>query len=446
MKRIMLSAMHSGAGKTVTTCGLLAALKRRGLEVRAFKCGPDYIDPMFHSRVLQVPSRNLDPFLQGGVGMLDTLRRGAGEIAVLEGAMGYYDGVSGTVCASAWQVARETATPVILVLRPKGVGVTLAAQVKGMLDFRPDSNIRGLLLADCRPALADYMRPILEGETGLPLLGFLPPLPEAKLESRHLGLLTAGEIADLSARFQRVAEVMEQNVDIDAVLAVAADDGVPSYDADVYPDPRCRIAVAWDEGFCFYYQDNLDLLRRAGAELIFFSPLHDDRLPEADGLYLGGGYPELYGETLAQNQSMRRSIRQAIQNGLPTVAECGGFLYLNQTLEDEAGRAWPMCGVMDGRGFKTDRLQRFGYHWLTTQRETMLLHPGERAPAHEFHYWDLSSNGGDFTATRPDGRSWACGYGGPELYAAFPHLHFGGPLPLADRFCAACLRKRNGQG
>ena len=443
MKRIMIAAMQSGSGKTVVTCALLTALKKRGLDVRAFKCGPDYIDPMFHSQVLQVPSHNLDLFLQGREGIMGTLSRSGGQVNLLEGVMGFYDGVGGTDEASAWQVSRETGTPVVLALRPKGVGITLAAQVQGMLSFRPDSGIRGLLLADCTAGLAGYLRPVLEKETGLPVLGYLPPMAEAELESRHLGLLTAGEINDLTARFDKTAAVMEQTVDIDALLSLAADDALPVGSSSARQTYSCRIAVAMDDAFCFYYADNLELLEACGAELVFFSPLRGDCFPrDADGLYLGGGYPELHGPELAANEDMRRSIAQAIRKGTPTVAECGGFLFLNQSLEDDTGQPWPMCGVTPGAGFKTNRLQRFGYQTLRADSDSLLLRRGEQVPAHEFHYWDSTDNGAALTACKPDGRSWACGYATETMFAAFPHLHFGGELPLAERFCAACAKYR----
>ena len=438
MKRILLSSMHSGAGKTVAVCALLAALKQRCTDVRAFKCGPDYIDPMFHTRVLGVPSRNLDLFLQGEDGVRRALSRCDGEIAVLEGAMGYYDGVNGTTAASAWDVARVTRTPTVLVLRPQGAGITLAAQVRGMQTFRPESRFAGVLLTDCRERLAEYLAPILQRETGLPVLGFLPPMEEAKLESRHLGLRTPDEIAALSERFAVLAEQLERTVDLDRLLALAAEDALPP--APVHSAlPVCRIAVARDAAFCFYYEENLDRLREDGAELVFFSPLRDAALPrDVDGLYLGGGYPELYAKTLAENESMRASIRAAVAGGLPTVAECGGFLYLQRTLEDPDGTAHAMCGVFDGAGVRTKRLQRFGYSHLEPETDSMLFRAGERIPVHEFHYWDTTCNGTDLSAVKPDGRSWRCGFVSPRLYAAFPHLHFGGALPLAERFVRTC--------
>lgn len=311
MRALMISAMNSGSGKTVLTCGLLAALKAREMDVQAFKCGPDYIDPMFHSQVLGVPSRNLDLFLQGEVGVRHTFVRAFGsDLALVEGAMGFYDGRKGTDQASAWAVAEMLNISVILAIQPRGSSLTLAAQIRGLTDFRNPSHIAGLLFNNCKPSLYAHLKPILERETGLPVLGYLPPMEEAVLDSRHLGLLTAGEVADLSVRFGAIAQQMERTVDIDALLSLA---GEISEGTELPPVPtvRCKIAVARDEAFCFCYEDNLDLLRESGAELAFFSPLRDSALPpEADGLYLPGGYPELYARQLSENASMRESVRQ----------------------------------------------------------------------------------------------------------------------------------------
>lgn len=444
MKRLMITAMNSGSGKTTVTCGLLAALRRRGLSLQSFKCGPDYIDPMFHTRVLGVPSRNLDPFLQGEDGLRRTLACQRAEFALVEGAMGFFDGVGSSDLSSAWQVADAADIPAILVLRPRGSSLTLAAQVRGLQSFRTPSRLAGLLLNDCTPMLHAHLTPILERETGLPVLGFLPPVEEAIFQSRHLGLLTAGEIGDLSARVEAVADRLEQSVDIPGLLALAGDAAESTAAASPAP-VRCRIAVARDEAFCFHYADNLDALRASGADVVFFSPLRDPALPkDTDGLYLPGGYPELYAKSLSQNQSMLESVRRAVAAGLPTVAECGGFLYLQKTLEDDAGTPWPMAGALPGAGIRTGRLQRFGYLTLTAETDSLLLRRGESVPAHEFHYWDCTENGAGLAAQKA-GRetAWRCGAVSPTLYAAFPHLHFGGALPLARRFadCAAGRRK-----
>lgn len=434
----MISAMHSGAGKTLLSCGLMAALKARGLEVRAFKCGPDYIDPMFHSRVLSIPSRNLDLFLQGEAGVRRSLARGAGEVAVLEAAMGYYDGRNGTDEASAYALAKLTQTPVLLAVRPGGSSLTLAAQICGLRDFRPESGLAGILLNDCPERRYRALRPLLEQETGLPVLGYLPPIDEARIESRHLGLKTAGEISDLEARIQAVAAQMERSVELDRLLALASEaesEPLPPRAAA----PRCRIALARDEAFCFCYQDSLDALCEAGAELVPFSPLRDAALPEnIDGLLLPGGYPELYARALSFNHPMRESVRRAVESGLPTVAECGGFLYLQQSLENERGEAFPMCGVLPGRGYQTGCLQRFGYETLTASRDSLLFRAGERIPAHEFHYWDSTDCGADLISEKTDGRVFRCGFVSESLYAAFPHLHLDGEARLAARFVRAC--------
>ncbi len=438
MKRILFTAMHSGAGKTVAVCGFLAAMKQRGTDVRAFKCGPDYIDPMFHARVLGVPSRNLDLFLQGEEKVRESLARNGGALAVLEGAMGYYDGEAGTDRASAWQVARATRTPAILIVRPKGVGLTLAAQIKGVIGFREESGIAGILLTDCKSSLHSYLKPLLEKETGLPVVGYLPPMEEAKLESRHLGLLTAGEVEDFAERFRAIAAQMEETVDLDRILELAAEDPLPV--PEEAPKPRrCRIGVAKDEAFCFYYADSLDALTRAGAELCYFSPTRDEALPEGlSGLYLGGGYPELYAKELSENVPMRRAVRAAIEAGVPTLAECGGFLYLHEELEDPEGKAYPAVGAVAGRGFGTKSLKRFGYAKLCPEADSMLFRAGEEIPVHEFHYWDCTENGDDLLVKKSSGRSWRCGLTGPAIYTAFPHLHLDGEAPLAERFVSAC--------
>ena len=439
-RRLMISAMSSGSGKTVLTCGLLAALRRRGVGCEAFKCGPDYIDPMFHARVLGVPSRNLDLFLQGRAGVRRALGTQREPFALIEGAMGFYDGVAGTAEASAWDTARTGDIPVVLAVRPRGSSLTLAAQVRGTASFRDPGLIVGLILTDCRRSLFERLRPILERETGLPVLGYLPPMEEAALESRHLGLVTAGEVEDLRARFDAVALQLERTVDLDRLLSLA---GAAEEISDPVktPERSCAIAVARDEAFCFLYQDSLDALERAGAELRFFSPLRDGALPPCGGLYLCGGYPELYARALSENVSMRESIAAAVRGGLPTLAECGGFLYLQRTLEDGTGTAYPMAGVLPGAGFRTERLQRFGYGRLRAERDSLLFRAGEQIPFHEFHYWDCTVNGGDLAAEKPDGRSWRCGYVTDTLYAAFPHLHLGGELPLAERFAAAARKK-----
>lgn len=445
-KRFMISAMSSGSGKTVLTCGLLQAFRNRGISVEAFKCGPDYIDPMFHRQVLGLPGGNLDLFLQGKEGVIRTLHRQTADLAVLEGAMGYYDGVSGTTEGSAWDTSRLTNTPVILALKPSGSSITLAAQVRGLMEFRSPSMLAGILLTDCKPMLYAHLKPILERETGLTVLGYLPHMEEAEFGSRYLGLVTPEEISNFQRRIEAVAAQLEETCDLDRLLSLGAD-GDFSKEEHLYLAmvvPKATIAVARDEAFCFYYRESLAALERAGAQLCYFSPLWGQTLPACQGLYLGGGYPELYLKALSENTSMGKAIADAVKSGLPTVAECGGFLYLQQTVADREGNAYPMAGVLPGDGYGTDRLQRFGYLHLTAESDSMLLRKGECLPAHEFHYWDTTCNGAQLHAQKPNGRTWACGFTSESLYAGFPHLHFDGALPLAQRFVSAA--KAYGEG
>lgn len=442
--RLLLCAPCSGCGKTTVTCALLQALTNRGVEPVAFKSGPDYIDPMFHSEVIGARSRNLDLFLMGTAGVLTSLREnGAGRMAVIEGAMGYYDGIAMSAQASAYDLARQTKTPAVLIVDAKGSALSLAALAAGFRDFRPDSGIRGVILNRASPMVYPRLKEAVEVQTGLRVYGFLPVCPEAALESRHLGLVTAAEVADLKQKLCALAKQAERYLDVDGLLALAKQ--APSVpEADVQPPVPVpghpRIGVARDKAFCFYYEDGLRLLEQLGAELAPFSPLEDQTLPEGlSGLYLGGGYPELYGRELSENVAMRCAVREAILRGMPAVAECGGFLYLHDQLEDSGGTFWPMAGVFPCRAIRTDKLGQFGYVNLKVQKGGLLADAGAVLPAHEFHYWKSGQPGADFRAEKPlSDRSWSCAYHSPSLYAGFPHVHFCGVPHAARRFVAAC--------
>ncbi|MCI5801374.1 MAG: cobyrinate a,c-diamide synthase [Oscillospiraceae bacterium] len=444
MSRLMFAAPSSGSGKTAVTCAFLAALAEKGLSPRAFKCGPDYIDPMFHRKVLGVPSYNLDLFFSPPGVVLSLLSRHMPEdgFAVLEGVMGFYDGVGGvTDRAGSWHLAHVTDTPVVLVVQPKGQSLTLAAQIKGLQAFREQSHLAGLLLNRCSDRLCRTLAPMLERETGLKVFGCLPETDAACFESRHLGLVTAEEIDGLREKIFSLGRTLEETADIDGLIALAASAPKLPPSAPLIPlsPPRAKIAVARDRAFCFYYEDNLELLREIGAELAFFSPLEDVELPSgASGLYLGGGYPELWAAALSKNVSMRRAVCRAVAAGMPTVAECGGFLYLQRELENERGERFPMCGALPGRGFPTGGLRRFGYTELTAREDSLLFCRGQRIPAHEFHYWDCTENGAGLTAQKPSsGREWSCCITGETLYAGFPHLYFYACPEMAQRFVRA---------
>ena len=445
--RLLFAAPASGSGKTTVVCGLLRALKNRGKGVRAFKCGPDFIDPLFHETVVGVPSGTLDLFFSDR----DQLRRlfcrhaAGAEISLIEGVMGYYDGLgAATDRASSYEVAKALDAPVVLVVDGRGQSLSALATLEGFLRFRSDSRIRGVIFNRMSEGVYAALKPQVK-ELGIRPLGYVPRAPELMIESRHLGLVTPGEIEDLGQKLDALAALLERTVDMDGLLQLAAE--APALTAPpatpVPPMPSTRIAVARDEAFCFLYQDNLDLLQDYGSELLFFSPLHDAALPAgAQGLILPGGYPELYAQALSANESMRRSIRAAIQGGLPCLAECGGFLYLHRALEDMAGHAWPMVGVLDAGAYRTPRLGRFGYITLSAKADTAFLPAGESVRGHEFHYFESESCGDALRAQKPAGsRGWDCGHSRGPLLMGFPHLYYPSDPQLIERFLRACAKE-----
>ncbi len=445
--RLLFAAPASGSGKTTVVCGLLRALKNRGKGVRAFKCGPDFIDPLFHEKVVGVPSGTLDLFFSPE----DQLKRlfcrhGSGaELCLIEGVMGYYDGLgAATDRASSYEVARALDAPVVLIVDSRGQSLSALATLAGFLRFRSDSRIRGVLFNRMSEGVYGALKPEVE-QLGVKPLGFVPRAPELMIKSRHLGLITPGEIEDLEQKLDALAALLEQTVDIDGLLALAAE--APALDAPPAPPipamSPTKIAVARDEAFCFLYRDNLDLLRDYGAQIAFFSPLHDTALPEGvRGLILPGGYPELYARKLSENAPLRTAVRTAIQKGLPCLAECGGFLYLHRELEDMEGTFWPMAGVLDARAYRTKKLGRFGYITLTAHGDTAFLPAGEPIRGHEFHYYESEDCGDILHAQKPTGgRSWDCGHSRNDLLMGFPHLYYPSNPRLIERFLRRCAEK-----
>lgn len=444
LPRLLLAGTHSGCGKTTMTCAILQALVDRGTAVASFKCGPDYIDPMFHSEVIGTQCRNLDLHFFDENTLRALLAKGAPprELSLIEGVMGYYDGAALTDQASTYAVAKASASPVVLVVNARGAARSLLATLHGFLTLRPDSGIRGVLFNNCPPALYPRLAAAVEetfAGTVTPY-GCLPPMPTCAFESRHLGLITAGELTDLRTKLHTLAQQAEQSIDLDGLLNLAQSAPPLTWEPLALPPAGepVRIGVARDRAFCFYYEDNLDLLRQLGAELVPFSPLADAALPNnLDGLYLGGGYPELYPRQLSQNQGMRASIRAALQHGLPCIAECGGFLYLQESLAGE-----PMVGYLPGAAFDTGKLSRFGYVTLTAKTDNLLCQAGEHLQAHEFHYWDVDHPGDAFTAAK-SGKTWPCAVAGETLYAGFPHFHFYTAPRMAHRFLTACRKEKH---
>lgn len=459
---ILLTAPASGSGKTLITCGILQALVNRGRKTASFKCGPDYIDPMFHGKVIGTRSRNLDPFFTDA----DTTRylyakNAAGcEIAVVEGVMGYYDGLGGIRTeGSTYDAACTLDLPAVLILNCRGASLSVAATIRGFLEYRKDSHIAGVILNQISPMIYEKLRPLIEQELGIRVFGYVPKMADLSLDSRHLGLVLPGEIEALKEKLNRLAGTLEETLDLNGMLACAEAYESQAAEKDQNRSGKCpdidryrekllahgsgepvRIAVAEDDAFCFTYQDHLELLTQMGARLVFFSPLRDQKLPEQiSGLMLSGGYPELHAEALSQNVSMRESVGRAVNQGLPCIAECGGFLYLHRELEGMDGRFYPMAGVLPARAYRTDRLGRFGYVTLEAKEDQLLGETGTLVRGHEFHYWDSEDCGDSFHAEKPaGGREWDCVHGTRTLYAGFPHLFYYSNLQVPYRFLRAC--------
>ena len=460
--RIMLAAPKSGSGKTLLTCGLLEVLRRRGLNPIACKCGPDYIDPMFHRYVLGIPGRNLDSFFLPAEGvrkvLVDAVREEQAGIAVLEGVMGYYDGLGGTeTSASSWEIAEITDTPAILVLDCKGASLSAAAMASGFLHFREKSHIAGVILNRVSSMYYERLAAAVEEASRLPVLGYLPESEEYRMESRHLGLFLPGEIDRLRERIGRLADQMEKSIAVERVLEVAGmlplrienkekekaeNESMEAESIAKFPacqeqkvTSRVRIGVARDEAFCFYYQENFRLLEQMGAELVYFSPLRDKKIPDrVDGLLFGGGYPENYARELAKNAAMRESIRRSIAAGMPFLAECGGFLYLHRTLEGSDGKHWEMAGVYPFDAYRTNRLRRFGYVRLLTSS-------GQEIHGHEFHYWESEDPGTDWEAVKPTGnRSWRCIHEKGGQIGGFPHLYYASCPDFLRKWLDVCAK------
>lgn len=447
--RLLLAAPASGSGKTSVTCALLEVLRRRGYRPVSFKCGPDYIDPMFHRRVLQVPSWNLDSFFVD-----DDLLRAlfwehaqTGDLAVIEGVMGYYDGLGGTSeKGSSYEIAGILDAPVILVADARGASVSLAAQIRGLMEFKEDHRIAGIILNRVSPMFAPRLKQVVEEHCGIPVIATLPERKDLAMPSRHLGLCAPEERENISQWVSDMADLLEENGDMEELLKIA--DGASEFPETELPDPEnavpdepVHIAVAKDEAFSFYYEENLELLRKLGAELHFFSPLRDEKLPEeTEGLYLGGGYPELHARALSENRELLKDLRQRMGNGLPVIAECGGFLYLQKELKTEENK-YPMLGILPGTGEKKERLVRFGYIQVETKTNSVLGPAGTALRGHEFHYFDTDHNGEDLTCRKPgSGKEYDAGVLTESIAAGFPHFYFYSNPNAIRHFLRTCRR------
>jgi cobyrinic acid a,c-diamide synthase len=380
--RIVIAGTHSGCGKTTITRGIMEAFRDRGLVVQPFKVGPDFIDPSHHSLICGRPARNLDPFMMGVEGVLETVHRASrgADIAVIEGVMGMYDGLDGTELSSTAHLMKILSAPAILVVDAKGMSRSANALIKGFQSFDPGCRLAGVIFN--RVGSGKHRR-MIEASLDLPALGWLPWRKEITIGSRHLGLKMGFESDNSTSN----APVFEEAVDLDALEAIARSAPPlplprPQFSPPVHGNPV--IGVAMDEAFCFYYQDNLDLIRESGGEIRFFSPIHDP-LPSCDALYLGGGYPELHGEAI-ERSGCRDQIRKKAETGMPIYGECGGLIYLTSGIGGEGQKEYRMVGVLPAVTEMTSQIQGLGYATGTCRGRVSFLKGGEKITGHEFHY------------------------------------------------------------
>ena len=499
--RIVISAPKSGSGKTLVSVSMMKAFSLLGKKVSAFKCGPDYIDPMFHKKILKVPSKNLDLFFTDENATKDIFLSGnSAEISVIEGVMGLYDGLGGTEEAtSTYALARALKSPVILVIDARGMARSVLAEIAGFLSMDTEKLIRGVILNNISPSLFRILKPLIEKNLPVKALGFFPHQDEIKIESRYLGLKLPDEIKSIEENVEKAAEKLRKSADLEEILKIAEsalelefsenlDEMKGEGKTEILPNfvdlaslpiqstltsrqnlidgtekadekngtsrsdlsnsvkqqnskKKARIAVAKDEAFCFYYDDNLRLLEKFGAELVFFSPLRDARLPEnVSGLILGGGYPEMFAEQLEKNEQMRNSVKNAVKNGLPSLAECGGFIYLHKNLVDRNKKSFKMAGVIDADTFWAGKLVRFGYVSIR-EKNPLFLKKNPEIKGHEFHYFDSEKNGSDCEETKPvGGKKFEAGFTGENHWWGFAHLYYASNPEFAENFVEACRK------
>lgn len=432
MNRILIAGTNSGCGKTTITCAILKALINKNLIVQPYKCGPDYIDTMFHTHITNRISRNLDTYMLDEITikyLLNKNSKGA-DISIIEGVMGYYDGIGTDGLCSTYDLAKITQAPVILVVNSKGMGTSIAALINGFVKFKSLNNIKGVILNGIHNGYYQLQKEAIEKYTGVEVLGYMPYIEDVNLNSRHLGLIKADEVYNLNLKIEILANQALKTIDLNRLIEISKQ--VPklqNHDFNLKKIYDFKIGVARDKAFCFYYQDNLDLLEQLGANIIYFSPI-DDNLPNnLDALYFGGGYPEIYADLLEKNIHIRKAIYNKIKSGIPTIAECGGFMYLCNKIN-----SYNMVGILDGEVNMQQKLVRFGYCNLVSLNDNILAKANWSIKGHEFHYSDSTINGNNFKIIKSSGKVYYGINAFNNLFAGYPHIHFWSNIDFVIRF------------
>ena len=424
MKGIMITAPSSGSGKTTVTMGIIRALKRTGKQVACFKTGPDYIDTAFLKEASGLEAGNLDMHLQGQGGMKSAFSLAAGDLCVIEGAMGYFDGIYNTYQNSSYEISKVLDVNCVLVYTPKGEMFSAIPKIQGMAAFE-GSKIKGIILNKVSRHYYTLLKEQIEKYTAVKVLGFVPHLKEIEIKSRHLGLVQSTEMQDIHRKIDKAARTIAETVDMNELMDLMTPMPRPIPHA---PCPAKKhnitVAIAKDKAFSFYYRENLFMFERA-CNVVYFSPLYDRQLPPCDLVYLGGGYPEVFKEALSQNIGMLDAIKTFAEDGGCIYGECGGLMYLTAGIEN-----YPMAGVFKGQSVMTEKLQRFGYIDIVLKEDCMLGQAGETLTAHEFHRSVSEVEGQAVFHIRKTmgSKTWACGYTYKNVLAGYPHINFLGNI------------------
>lgn len=467
LSRVMIAGMKSGSGKTTFTCALLNILKKRGYNIRAYKSGPDYIDPMFHRTVLGIPSGNLDTCFCDGETIRSIIYNTPCEYAVMEGVMGIYDGIGGISAeGSSYDIAKVTQTPVVLIVDAYGMGSTVCSVIKGILADDEAGLIKGIILNRISERFYLRLAPVLSEVVGRSnsnarLIGYIPKISDAELKSRHLGLVMPEEIKDINEKIDCVSGVIEKTCDVDAIVSIMeeanvieeSDNRTVKSEETVDADAKVTIAVARDEAFSFYYEENIELLKQCGARVVEFSPINDRHLPQnVDGILLGGGYPELHLEELSKNVSLKEELKTFVTSGRPVLAECGGFMYLHDTITDADGKAYPMVGAISGSCVNTGHLSRFGYvcaeringGFDSDEAAGGLIHAFIGTKGHEYHYYDSTACGKSVIIKKiGEDKEWEGIHVNAGQVMGFMHLYYPSNPEFITKFVECMKSGRN---
>lgn len=455
INRIMIAGTASGTGKTTLSLGIMAALKRRKFKVRPFKVGPDYIDPGFHKLVTGNNSYNLDSWMleEDTIKYLFNKNMKDMDIGIMEGVMGLYDGfgVDRNAMGSSAHVSKVLKTPVILVIDGRAMSTSAAAMVMGYKIYDNDVDIKGVIINKLSgDRHYELLKEVIERDTGIKCLGYLPKNINISLNSRHLGLIPAEEVEELNDKVDLLVSYIEKYIDLDSIIEISKNtEVVKSQEYYTYLKGYAqgvKLGIMKDKAFSFYYQDNIDLLKEMGIDIKWISPLKDTKIPkDLDGLYIGGGFPEVFAKELQQNQQFKESLKNALESGLPAYGECGGLMYLTEGIEDLNGDNHEMVGFLPTRSIMTKRLQRFGYVEVETSDHI-------RIRAHEFHHSNIVDNEDlkyQYKVIKKrenrETKIWDCGIRKINVLAGYPHIHFYSNIDFVKKFMDVCKNYKGGE-